>query len=305
MTFTYKTGVAFKTALSQRIRNQADATNRLPSELQREFFMQRFLARVFAEPDAPWMVKGGGGLLVRIPGARHSKDIDLVHREADLDQALAELQQLCAHSRLDPFLFQLEVRKRLRGMTSGVELSATAFFGTTLLARPFPIDLAVHRELVGEVDYIAPPPIVEIPGVAKLPAFAVYPLADQIADKVAAMYEMHGTTGATASTRWRDLVDLLLITHRFPLDAAKTRAAIEGQRRRRGITLPTTIQSPGLGWEEGYRRLAQKTVLPRGLHQLAAALESVGECLNPLLDGTVTEGRWNPSTRRWERSAVD
>ncbi|WP_420811603.1 nucleotidyl transferase AbiEii/AbiGii toxin family protein [Nocardia mangyaensis] len=40
------------------------------------------LARVFVDPFGPWILKGGTSLLVRIPGARHSQDLDLLHPDA-------------------------------------------------------------------------------------------------------------------------------------------------------------------------------------------------------------------------------
>ena len=46
-------------------------------ELRKHIAYDRLLARVFiAEPER-WLLKGGGALLARIPGARHSKDLDL------------------------------------------------------------------------------------------------------------------------------------------------------------------------------------------------------------------------------------
>ncbi|MBA2324515.1 MAG: nucleotidyl transferase AbiEii/AbiGii toxin family protein [Pseudonocardiales bacterium] len=49
-----------------------------------EFALQRFLARVFADADSPWVLKGGTSLLVRLAGARHSRDLDLLHPSVDL-----------------------------------------------------------------------------------------------------------------------------------------------------------------------------------------------------------------------------
>ncbi|MFD6155417.1 nucleotidyl transferase AbiEii/AbiGii toxin family protein [Nocardia sp. NPDC060256] len=265
--------------------------------------MQRFLGRVFIDPAAPWILKGGGGLLVRLPGARQSRDIDLLHLDAGLDRAVDELRQLgTAVSTMDPFVFQIEIKGRdFLGATEGMKLKATPYMGVTKL-QAFPVDLAVHRELVGDIDRITPTPVVEIDDVAALPEFSCYPLADQIADKVAAMYERHGPEGHTPSTRWRDLVDLLLITREFAFDAGQTIAALEIQCvRRMFLELPGEVRSPGPEWVAGYGELARTTTLPTELSRLDAALECLGECLNSLLDGTITAGTWNPSSRKWDQ----
>lgn len=37
----------------------------------------RFLARVFHAPEAPWVLKGGTAVLARVDDARTTKDVDL------------------------------------------------------------------------------------------------------------------------------------------------------------------------------------------------------------------------------------
>lgn len=81
----------------------------------------------------------------------------------------------------------------------------------------------------------------------------MYPLPDQIADKVAAMVERHGPRDR-ASTRYRDLVDLVLIVRSCEVDAALTRAALSAQAHRRELTLPLTLSAPSPAWVPGYRK---------------------------------------------------
>ncbi len=167
--------------------------------------MQRMLARVFADPAAPWILKGGTSLLVRIPGARHSQDVDLLHLHAELDRAFDELRDLVvAPSSLDRLTFDLKVKKQNvnEGGIAVWQLQATPRLGTIGLQH-FPIDLTAGKQLIGRIDRIAPTPTIEIPDVLPPPEFACYPLVDQIADKLAAMYEYHGEE-RQPSTRWRD-----------------------------------------------------------------------------------------------------
>jgi hypothetical protein len=62
-----------------------------PAELHRQFAYDRLLAWLFlSEPDR-WLLKGGGGLLARLPQARHSLDLDLFCR-LELDAGVDALR---------------------------------------------------------------------------------------------------------------------------------------------------------------------------------------------------------------------
>jgi hypothetical protein len=264
------------------------------------------LARVFVDPTAPWILKGGTSLLIRIPGARHSRDIDLLHPDADLEQAYADLAAIVsAPSPLDRLTFQLRVdaRNENEGSTLVWKLRATPVLGSTLLQH-FPIDLTAGKELVGEIDRIVPTPTIEIDDVATpLPAFSCYPIVDQLADKLAAMYEYHGVT-RTPSSRWRDLVDLLLLLATSSFDAAKLHLAIDHQRAHRpALDLPVAVRAPGPRWHDHdtYPATARAVPgLPAELRDIDVALDHLGRCMNPLLGSSVTDGTWNPTTWCWE-----
>ncbi|MEU7631701.1 nucleotidyl transferase AbiEii/AbiGii toxin family protein [Nocardia sp. NPDC049220] len=297
MTPKYPTDGGFQRAINDRLKKQAHTLKRPTAELHREFFMQRMLARVFRDPAGPWILKGGTGLLVRIPGARHSEDIDLLHPTTSLDQAFEELRHLVeTASQLDRLTFGLDVKARREDVW---QLRATPHLGTNALQH-FPIDLTAGRQLIGEIDRVSPRQVIEIPDLDPPPMFSCYPLADQIADKLAAMYEFHGAA-RLPSTRWRDLVDLLLIISNFEFDAATTCAALDKQRQcRAALELPAAIRAPGPTWETEYPKLAATTILPTLLHPLHEALRHLGRCVDPLLAGTLTSGRWDPERNCWD-----
>lgn len=115
------------------------------------------------------------------------------------------------------------------------------------------------------------------------------------------MYERHGQS---ASNRWRDLADLVLLVDLEGLDAARLAQAftIRVERARSPVHLPASMRSPGPEWDAGYPRYAAaETLIPEKYHDLAQALQYVGECIDPILSGAVTTGRWIPGTRRWTR----
>ncbi|WP_040839834.1 nucleotidyl transferase AbiEii/AbiGii toxin family protein [Nocardia brevicatena] len=259
------------------------------------------LAKIFSDPTVSWILKGGTGLLVRLPGARHSRDLDLLHPETDVEQAFQELRGLVETAGpRDRFTFSLDVKTRREDVW---QLRAVPYLGANALQH-FPIDLTAGRQLIGEIDRVSPRQVIEIPDLDPPPPFSCYPLADQIADKLAAMYEFHGPEQAP-STRWRDLADLLLIISNFGFDAALTCAALDKQREcRDALDLPTAIYPPGPRWVTEYPKLAANTVLATELCQLDAALSYLGRCVDPLLDGTRTAGWWNPEARCWDTVPV-
>ncbi|GAB3313786.1 nucleotidyl transferase AbiEii/AbiGii toxin family protein [Geodermatophilus aquaeductus] len=298
MTQPAKNPAAFKASLRDRLKTQAQQSGRPFNQLEREYLLQRFLARVFADPASPWILKGGTGLLARLPGARHSQDIDLLHRTETLTAAAEELGTLAATDVGDPFRFVLGAPVLMTGLVDGAQIPVTAYLGATEFGR-FPIDLSTKLNFVAQVERYRPTPIIEIPSVAPLPEFTLYPLADQVADKVCAMYEKHGPR-QIASTRFRDLVDLVLITQAFTLNGDALGEALAQEASRRALNLPTALISPDRTWTAGYPKVARPTMVPTELHTLPQALTAVARCLDPVLAGEVTGMQWNPDNHQWQ-----
>lgn len=247
------------------------------AQIRRRLVMERFVARVFAEPDSGWVLKGGAGLLLRLPNARYSKDIDLYYAENTLEAALQELA-VAAGRDIDGFRFDLTNRQPLKGV-DGVTVSVTARIGVRTFDR-FTIDLSTHLNPVTPDEH-QPTPIIDHPNLA-VPTVLLYPIAEHVADKVCAMYyRQYG--GAAPSSRYRDLVDLVLIVDQYPIDQPRTTAAIAVEARRRAMTLPSAMVPPGPQWPRGYREEAQRTgLISAELQLLDVALDHVGSVLGPM-----------------------
>ena len=170
--------------------------------------------------------------------------------------ALNELQSIAGPSDLDPFTFELGKPSGMHGLTGGVTVRVQVYLGATKMGT-FPIDIAVGRNLIGDVEKRAAASVIAIDDVSPLPLFTVVSIEDQIADKVAALLARYGTSRA-ASTRFRDLVDLVLIVCGCSISAATAGAAIRAQFVRRGITA-RRVTVPGPQWAAGYRRVVRAT----------------------------------------------
>lgn len=89
--------------------------------------------------------------------------------------------------------------------------------------------MADDLHMVATPERVTPTPVAALPGLPELPEITVYPLADQGADKLCAMYEQHGVTGIPSS-RFRDLHDLVLILQTYELDASLLSQAVARPR---------------------------------------------------------------------------
>jgi hypothetical protein len=114
---------------------------------------------------------------------------------------------------------------------------------------------------------------------------------------VTATFATYGRTNR-ASTRVKDLIDLVVIAHCAHLSAQDAIAAVRAQASRRDIVLPARFGIPDMDhWSRHYPIEARKV---RGLTEqtLADAISVVGNFVDPILAGTAT-GSWDPVTLRW------
>lgn len=73
----YESPIAFKQALEQRLKNEAERSGHDLGRVRQLLVFDRFLARVFATLDSSVVLKGGVALELRLERARATKDIDL------------------------------------------------------------------------------------------------------------------------------------------------------------------------------------------------------------------------------------
>ena len=69
---TYENGGQLDRALKKAVRDRGGD----PGDGYRQALRDRFLCRVFSDPDGRFILKGGSGLLARIPDGRATRDID-------------------------------------------------------------------------------------------------------------------------------------------------------------------------------------------------------------------------------------
>lgn len=289
--FGYKSAPAFDNALKDLFVAAATSGSYGVNELRRQFAYDRFLSRVFGDGTDRWILKGGGGLLARMPGqARHSMDLDLFY-EGQLDLAISTLQALAAVDFGDFFSFDVEPGP-ITDPGRARKLAITVYLGNKEFQR-FKIDLVVSSNMTQRPDVIAPLSPVNIPSLPVHP-YLVYAVVDHLADKIAAMVEQHN---GQPSSRYRDLIDIVLLANTHEFAAQDLSKAIRSEFIHRRIQLPATIQLPSPAWTLGYEVqalkigwLQQKTT--------AQALNTARALFDPILHDEAS-GTWNPAQLQW------
>lgn len=290
----YATPVAFRRALTDRLKALAKSSRWELPQLQRQFAYDRLLERLYLMDDG-WIVKGAVALLARDLGVRASIDID-VYRAKGADAAEADLREAAARDVDDWFRFEIGPRGTVADGAVGVRLPVTAYVGTTAWAQ-FHVDLVgSDLTMVGEPDAVSALAEVDMPDLPQR-GYRAYPLVDHVADKIAAIIQRYGTV-QRPSTRFRDLVDLVAIVQGASIDAQEQIRALRSEAERRGIVLPETFNVPDRWlWESGYAAEAKRSLLATA-HTLDEALAVVRPFVDPVLVGTA-RGTWDHERGAW------
>lgn len=296
----YPTPQGFANAMLASAQRAALERGVAPATVQVEFYLTELLA-VLREADCHgWILKGGMALRQRHPGTRTTQDIDLHLHEVALPEAIERFRAAAHRQRRGHLLFLVDDRVAYRGGERSARLRVRVHVGRVNHA--LTVDLASPVRVTADPDVVQLRPVLTLPGHPELPAFALYPVVDQIADKLCAMYELHGRDGTSVSTRHHDLFDLGTLVLGEQINAEALRIAIEAETQGRTLVLPRPLRLPGdpRAWAQAYARSARgwpQKADPR-LRTADTALEMVAACIEPILDG-VAQGSWDPATQTW------
>lgn len=180
-----------------------------PGAGYRQALRDRFLCRVFSDPGCRFILKGGSGMLARIPAARATRDIDFAtaSRESSQD-AMSALDSLAAKDMGDYLTFKLtkcEESLDENGYSRLLKLRYATFMGHEE-KDPILIDLSLECGTTLPPERIEPASRVYVEGLETC-RYLVYPLPDQLADKLCAIMERQ--PGGWHSSRMKDLVDIV------------------------------------------------------------------------------------------------
>lgn len=270
--------------------------------LIRQAYFERFLSRIFSQAKSNWILKGGTGMLARIPESRGTRDIDLLRNEGGIEEAVRELQELVENTDLkDHFSFRLEKIENIstgdeQEYTEGRKVVFNIFLGIQQLREKISIDLVVGPAPIGPIEVRIPESHLDLPKLHSYP-YRLYPLVDQIADKVCATISKYG---GRDSTREKDLVDLVLIaTSSSGIQGRNLKLAIDTERRKRAIASFSSVTLP-TAWGRGYVMLVKNTKAARTHPRIDSAKVLIERFIDPVLQGKVDHLTWSPENLQWE-----
>lgn len=276
----------------------ADPTLSVGEYVRLEYF-RRFLSRVFSDADdSAWVLKGGTGVLARVGSARGTTDVDLFHRGGLLDSALDDLRRLAAVDLGDFFRFIYVGYSEVVGgnqqtYAQGYRVSYDVYIGVRK-KEPLHIDLVVNVVMTDDAEVAPPANALDLPKLQSNP-YRLYPVVDQIADKVCATladYSGH------PFSREKDLVDLVVLAVTQDVSAAKLRRALDSEAAVRLLTLPASFSIPAT-WGRTYARLAKAVPACEGFRTVAEAMDLMSKFLDPVLTGAVSNETWIHSSCQW------
>lgn len=290
----YKTPASARTAVTDKLRSQAKDSPWALADLQRQYAYDQLVERLY-RLDERWVVKGATALLARRVSVRHTIDIDL-YRPGAIAEVERQVREAASLDIGDWMRFEIGPAVQVRAAgAQAVRLKMTASIGTKIWTA-FQVDLVADGiVMIGRPDLVRPLTFVEI-GREDRRSWRAYPLVDHVADKVCAIFERHE---GRASTRFKDLIDLVAISQRATVSAELQLLALTKEADRRALTLLRSFTVPDQEiWVAGYRAEARRTV---GLEavELDDAVQVIRPFLDPLLSHSAT-GQWNPQTQQWE-----
>lgn len=297
----YSTARGVEAAIKDAARkaNKTDPSLDTNKRIQLEYF-NRFLSRIFSDgEDSEWVLKGGAGVLARIPSTRSTRDIDLYRQGFTLDQALEDLRYLATVDLGDHFRFEYAgheatIAADAQPYTEGYRVSFNIFIGVAGKGS-VQVDLVVGAGMTDEVQIALPASALDLPRLTSN-RYRLYPVVDQIADKVCATMTEHD---GRPSSREKDLVDIVVFAVTQDIDGAALSLAINTERHRRKMEPFERFVVPST-WGSGY--IKQSKPVPYCVDyptvELAAALAS--RFLDPALSDEAQGRTWRANQRQWK-----
>jgi len=269
-------------------------------QARQQFFAGRLVDRVFVgDEEEEWILKGGLSALARGPMVRFSGEADM-QSESEFAKATDDVLVAAQVDLGDQIAYRHLLTRRYERHPGSGRITFEAMIGgapEVIVA----VDVSTVPRLTAAVERVPAPNPLHIPGLAGPSEYRLYPTVDQVADKVAATYELvSGLSGDQPSTRYHDLVDLEIIARTRSMSGSELHVAIVTEFAARGLELPPSFDVPDRQrWGTYYEQIVE--AVPELRYQtIDDGLGVAGRLIDPVLRGE-RPGRWNHRSLVWER----
>jgi predicted nucleotidyltransferase component of viral defense system len=279
------------------LQRQAKRTSRPTDELIQLYALECFLDRLVRSTYADTFILKGGVLLAALDARRPTRDIDLAARA--LDNSLAEVLEVVRKiaeipvddgMKFDPDLAAAEAIREEDDYT-GVRVTLSGSLSRAAIR--LHVDVNVGDPIWPEPQHVSLPRL--LTGELRVRG---YPLEMVLAEKIVTAIER-----ASANTRWRDFLDIYVLTSRNPVSAATLQQSLVRVAEHRQADLAAIHHAL-----TGYAALAQ----PRWLAWLkknrleatvpgdfAAVLDRLSAFADPVITSEAPQLTWNPLAHEW------
>ena len=277
----YATPAAFRVALETRLRTISSAEGTDLQRLRRQISFDRLLARFFAERNAPWLLKGGYAMELRIRSARTTKDIDISLPAGAVAEfggkILTRLQDTTRTDLSDFFAFIVgEPQNDLKAAPQGgarypvtASVAGRRFTG-------FHLDVGIGDAVVSPTESIKGRDWLGFAGIVA-PQFTAISKEQQFAEKLHA-YSLPRPD--STNSRVKDLVDMLLLIQMQTMDKAVLEQAVQTTFEVRAThTIPAPLPKPPATWNEPFLVMMKEC-------RLEIALDDAWTIVETYLSGT-------------------
>ena len=277
---TYATAGAFRTALEERLRWIAKTEQVDLNRLRRQLSFDRLLARLFQGEAAPWALKGGYALELRLKTARATVDIDLALQsgvlpktdEGEANQIVHDMLERAASVPLgDWFVYRvgLAVKVLEAAPYGGARYPVEARMDARVFAR-FHLDVGIGDPVMKPLETVEGRGWLQFAGIIA-PPFRTIPREQQFAEKLHA----YTLPRRTPNSRAKDLIDLLLLMQSGKLPKKRIVEAVRVTfERRRTHALPSALPAPPAGWSRQFRELAAQCRMSEDMQEAFAKVEA-------------------------------
>ncbi len=280
----YATAAAFRVALEARLKTMEQAEGIDLQRVRRQVSFDRLLARLFSEQNAPWLLKGGYAMELRLRTARTTKDIDL---SLPTDAAsewkglvLEHLQTHAARDLKDFFVFAIgqPMMDLMAAPEGGARYPVSASLAGRIFTR-FHLDVGMGDATIQPTELLEGRNWLGFAGIYPT-KFVAISKEQQFAEKLHA-YTLPRLEGT--NTRVKDVVDMALLLRLGTLDRERLREAIHTTFTLRDThVLPVILPEPPASWNAPYQTLAAECSLAWMLQE---AIQNLGMLLSDEISG--------------------
>jgi len=261
---TYATSGAFRRALEDRLRRIGEIEQVDLNRLRRQVAFDRLLARLFQSEAAPWALKGGYALELRLKTARATVDIDLAlqsgvlpnTKAGEANQMLREIIQKAASAPLEDW-FGYSIGHAVMDLeaapSGGARYPVEARMDARIFAR-FHLDMGIGDPVMKPLETVEGRDWLQFAGIAA-PPIRTIPREQQFAEKLHA----YTLPRSTPNSRVKDLIDLLLLIRSGKMAKERIAEAVRVTfEQRKTHPLPSVLAAPPESWSKQFSELARE-----------------------------------------------